>query len=347
VEVSERTLARQWTIAVTEASQVAEARRRGAALARAAGFDEEKAGALALVVTEAATNLVRHGGGGEIVLRTVDGPGSAGVEVLALDRGNGIANVAESLADGYSTRGTPGTGLGSIRRQSDVFDLHSLPGRGTAIVSRLYAPARAEGKRAAGVTMAVGAVCLPLRGEDVSGDAWASLPFAGATRFLLVDGVGHGEGAAEAASHAVETFLANPSMPLLRLLESMHGALRPTRGAVAAIAEVEPGAGVLRYAGVGNISGSVWFSGGTQRLVSMSGTLGHTVTSLREFSYTWPQDGLLVLHSDGLQTRWRLEDYPGLAARDPSLVAGVLYRDWGRGRDDVTVMAARHSEATP
>jgi anti-sigma regulatory factor (Ser/Thr protein kinase) len=338
---------RQWTIPVTEPSQVAEARRRGAALGRAAGFDEEKAGALALVVTEAGTNLVRHGGGGEIVLRTLNGPGPAGVEVLALDRGQGISNVAESLADGYSSRGTPGTGLGAIRRQSDVFDLHSLPGRGTAIVSRLFASSPAADPKASPVAMKVGAVCLPLPGEEASGDAWAVLPLAGATRFFLVDGVGHGESAAEAASHAVEAFRANPSTPLVRLLETMHEALRPTRGAVAAIVELQPGAGVLRYAGVGNISGSVWSPGGTQRLVSMSGALGHTVTSLREFSYAWPQDGLLVLHSDGLQTRWSLDDYPGLALRDPSLVAGVLYRDWARGRDDVTVMVARPREVSP
>src|SRR5262249_3881936 len=242
---------------------------------------------------------------------------------------------------------TPGTGLGAIRRQSDVFDLHSLPGRGTAVVSRVYASVPAGDARAAPASIAVGAVCLPLRGEEASGDAWSFLPLAGPTRVILVDGVGHGEGAAEAASPAVEAFLSNSSMPLLRLLETIHAALRPTRGAVAAIAEVQPHAGVLRFAGVGNISGSVWSPGHTQRLVSMSGTLGHTVTSLREFSYEWPQDGLLVLHSDGLQTRWSLDDYPGLALRDPSLVAGVLYRDWARGRDDVTVMAARPLEVGP
>jgi hypothetical protein len=70
------------------------------------------------------------------------------------------------------------------------------------------------------------------------------------------------------------------------------------------------------------------------------------VTTLREFAYDWPAQGVLVLHSDGLQTRWSLDDYPGLALRDPSLVAGVLYRDWARGRDDVTVLAARERTVT-
>jgi hypothetical protein len=164
---------------------------------------------------------------------------------------------------------------------------------------------------------------------------------------LVADGLGHGEGAAEASATAVATVLANPSLPLVLLLETVHEALRPTRGAVAAVAEVAPQAGVLRYAGVGNISASVWAPTGTQRLVSMNGTLGHSVARLREFSYSWPVGGLVVLHSDGLQTRWSLDDYPGLVGRDPSLIAGVLYRDWSRGRDDVTVIVARVREASP
>jgi hypothetical protein len=39
-------------------------------------------------------------------------------------------------------------------------------------------------------------------------------------------------------------------------------------------------------------------------------------------------------------SRWSLEDYPGLAARDPAVIAGVLYRDFSRRRDDVTVVVA-------
>jgi anti-sigma regulatory factor (Ser/Thr protein kinase) len=338
---------RQRSIAVAEQSQVAEARRESAALAREAGFDQQKAGALALVVTEAATNLVRHAEGGEIVLRGLNGAGPLGIEVLALDRGRGIANLAESLSDGYSTRGTPGNGLGAIRRQSDVFDVYSQPGRGTAILSRVFAspvPARPESGAPA---MEAGAICLPVRGEEESGDAWTFLPLAASSRLLVADGLGHGQSAAIASATAVETLHAHPSLALVPLFQRLHEALRPTRGAVAAVADVLPGTGLLRYAGVGNISASVWSSGGSQRLVSMNGTLGHAVSSVREFSYSWPAEALLVLHSDGLQTRWSLDDYPGLITRDPALVAGVLYRDWARGRDDVTVMVARARKDAP
>ena len=105
-------------VAVTDPSQVAEARRAGAVLARAVGFDEERAGRLALVVTESGTNLLRHAGGGHILLRAVDDHGAAAVDVLALDRGPGMTNVARCLEDGYSTAGGAGTGLGAMRRLS-------------------------------------------------------------------------------------------------------------------------------------------------------------------------------------------------------------------------------------
>ena len=75
-------------------------------------------------------------------------------------------------------------------------------------------------------------------------------------------------------------------------------------------------------------------------MVSYNGTVGHEVRKIREFTYLWPKGGLLVMHSDGLGTQWRLDRYPGLIARHPSLIAGVLYRDFNRGRDDVTVLVA-------
>jgi anti-sigma regulatory factor (Ser/Thr protein kinase) len=332
----------QWAVPVKEASQVAEACRRAAALAKAARFDHERAGALDLVVTEAGTNLVRHAGGGEILLRRLDGAGAAGVEVLAIDRGDGIQGLAPFLADRHSTSGSAVTGLGVIRRLSDEFDVHSQPGRGTAIVSRLCAPGSPRPPALPASRLAMGVVCLPPAGDERPGDDWAWLPLAGGARMLVVDGQGHGDSAAVATAAAVATMRNHPSMPLVNLIESVHEALRATRGAVAAIADVQPGAGTIRYAGIGNISASVWGGGRRgQRLVSMNGRLGHSIVTACEFSYVWNTDSLLVLHSDGLHTRWDFDDYPGLVARHPSLIAGVLYRDFARGRDDVTVLVAR------
>jgi hypothetical protein len=76
-------------------------------------------------------------------------------------------------------------------------------------------------------------------------------------------------------------------------------------------------------------------------MVSMNGTLGHSVGRIQHFSYPWGKTSALIMHSDGLATRWNMDQYPGLAARHPALLAGVLYRDFCRRRDDVTILVSR------
>src|SRR6202008_2310592 len=108
-------------------------------------------------------------------------------------------------------------------------------------------------------------------------------------------------------------------------VETCHLALRSTRGAALAVTEVDVEAGVVRFAGVGNVAGSILNGSQTHHTVSHNGTAGHGMVRIREFSYPWPKGALLVLATDGLATRWTLESYPGLSARAPALVAAVLY----------------------
>ena len=96
------------------------------------------------------------------------------------------------------------------------------------------------------------------------------------------------------------------------------------------------------WAGAGNIAGTLApVEGRSCGLVSHNGTLGHSITRFQEFSYPWPDQGLLILHSDGLSNRWDLNPYPGLSRKDPSLIAGVLYRDFANRGDDVVVLVGR------
>jgi anti-sigma regulatory factor (Ser/Thr protein kinase) len=178
-------------VAIDDPSQVAQARRAGAALARAIGLDEERTGRLALVVTESGTNLLRHAGGGQILLRAVDDHGAPAIEVLALDRGPGMANAGRCLEDGYSTAGGAGTGLGAMRRLSILFDLYSRQGHGTAILSRV-------GGAAPGPGLVIEGVSVAAPGEQVCGDAWEEERRADGVAILVVDGLGHGPAAADA-----------------------------------------------------------------------------------------------------------------------------------------------------
>jgi anti-sigma regulatory factor (Ser/Thr protein kinase) len=321
---------------IADRSQVGEARRRVAELAGRSGLGEVPRERLALVVSELGTNLLKHAGGGELIVRALGEPPT--VEVLALDRGRGMASVEDCFRDGYSTAGSAGTGLGAVRRLASRIDVYSRHGAGTAIVAEIAAPEAASSP----ADWQVGAVSVPLRGEEVCGDGWSAVASQpGCLSVMVADGLGHGPGAADAARAAARAFAAEPSRAPAAHVSAMHEALRGTRGAAAAVARIDRQRRVAAFAGVGNIAGAIVAGGATRRLVSMSGTLGHQVHRINEFTYPWDDGAVLVMHSDGLATRWDLDRYPGLAERHPALVAGVLFRDFQRGRDDVTVVAAR------
>ena len=179
-------------------------------------------------------------------------------------------------------------------------------------------------------------------GEQECGDAWIFQERARSVRLTLADGLGHGVHAADAAQAALRTARERIQEPAPELLGRIHGALRATRGAAVAVAEIDPAAQVLRFAGVGNISAIVVpESGPPRRLVSHAGTAGQEVRKTQEFTYPWDFRSILLMHSDGLQTHWSFDSYPGLLDRHPSVIAGVLYRDHTRGRDDVSVVVAR------
>lgn len=331
---------------VGEASQVGEARRGAVTAADRARLGEPAVGRVGVVATELATNLAKHARDGALVVRPLlEHPGHPGLEILALDRGPGIPDAVAAMRDGFSTGGTRGAGLGAVARMSDAFDVHSLPS-GTAILARVWGAAGAPTTAHARL-LDIGAVNLPVAGEHVSGDAWRVWQREGRALVVVVDGLGHGVDAATAADAATEVAEAFPEQGPGELLERMHLALRPTRGAAVAVCELEQVTRRARFAGIGNISASLLTGDTSRSLTSHTGIVGHQVRKVQEFTYDWPEDTLLLMHSDGIATRWRLEQYPGLAARQPSLLAGVLYRDFVRGRDDATVLALRESRRTP
>lgn len=325
-------------VRVEDATQAGEARRLAAALCRDLGFSEVDIGRVSILVTEAATNLAKHAREGEILLRPLEVEGAPGIEILAVDRGPGIANPSRSLRDGFSTAGSPGNGLGALVRASSTFDLYSEPGKGTVVLCRFGPGIRVD---APPRPLETGVVCLTMTEGEPCGDGWAVTHSASHGRILVCDGLGHGLVAAEAARLAVRLFLETRSGSPAETVEALHRALRGTRGAVLAVLEADHVSGVVRYCGIGNISARIVSGGDERNLVSQSGIVGHEATRIREYSYPWPADGLLVVHSDGLATSWHLSSHPGLAARHPSIVAAVLYRDFRRVRDDTTVFVAR------
>ncbi|RKQ87202.1 anti-sigma regulatory factor (Ser/Thr protein kinase) [Solirubrobacter pauli] len=314
---------------VDDPSGVAPVRRAVEEIADALGLDEVRRGEASIVVTELATNLIRHARGGEIVLR-INRVGDASIDVIATDRGPGIPNFARARGDGFSTGGGPGNGLGAIGRMSAAMDVHSGAGQGAVVLARLGTPEPEP---------PVDGIALAMEGETSCGDAWGHVVDGEQVTILLMDGLGHGDDAATAANAAVREL--RPGLDPNGLLMRIHGALRATRGAAGAVAYWNRRTGALQYAGIGNIAASIVVAGESRSLVSMPGILGHGIQRPRVFDYELPPGGLLVMHSDGLRSGWDLAAYPGIVRRDPLATAAVLIRDFERGRDDVSVVVAR------
>lgn len=322
----------QTCIAVTELSQIGEARRAAARLAQTAKLSDERLSDVAITATELASNLARHATQGRLLLQLVPSQGGCWLELLAIDQGPGIADLHRCLRDGYSSAGSPGTGFGAVRRLADVFDAFSTLGRGTVVMARFRAGAAEDPS-----PFVVGAVCLSAPREQACGDTWRIAVRGHEAAVMLVDGLGHGPLAEEAAQRAAEVFERDPFAEDQVFFDRAHAALLGGRGAAAARAVVK--GGDVRYAGIGNVAGSLVAPDISRGLPSQNGTVGADARRrVATTDHPWPARGVLLMHSDGISTRWALDAYPGLIVRHPAIVAGVVARDFIRGRDDATVV---------
>ncbi len=324
---------------IGDPSAVAPARRGIGAFAAQLGFDTEDAGRAALVATEIGTNLVKHGAGGELIAQKITRDRHTGLELLGLDKGPGMEDVAKCLRDGYSTSSSPGTGLGAMERLSQRFEIYSRPGQGTAVLAQLWPDSR---EPPPGLTE-VGALVVPKPGEAVCGDSWCYHERIEGALIIGIDGLGHGLGAEQAASEACRVFEREKHRPALRLIQTLHDALRPTRGAAITVLEIDWDAGRVTSVGVGNVAAAMINGVETKRIATDNGIVGHVISRPRELIHPCQPDTVLVLHSDGLTSNWQADRYPGLMHHHPALIAGVLYRDCKRGRDDSLVVVIRRT----
>ncbi|HEY1648689.1 MAG TPA: SpoIIE family protein phosphatase [Terracidiphilus sp.] len=322
----------EW-VAVTDASSVGAARRAASVVAQKLGFDETRSGELAILATESSRNVLVHGSGGQVILAGIPQERGPMARILAVDKGAGIANVPQAMSDGFSTAGTMGSGLGAMKRIATALEIFTGRG-GTVLMLEL-------GQAAPVSDLQVAGVAVPLSGERFCGDAWDYHSTPERTLVLLADGIGHGREASEAAHEAIAVFREHLDLSPGEILSYVHDALGKTRGAVASIAEIRPKQKSLIYAGVGNISAVLLSGDASRSLVSHNGTLGMIVPRIQEFRVDWPADAVLVLHSDGLQSRWDLSPYAGLLARHPAVIAGALLRDFRRQRDDASAVVIK------
>ncbi|MEJ8858769.1 ATP-binding protein [Variovorax robiniae] len=324
-----------------DASCVGEARRHAANAAADMGWGEVDAGRLALVVTELGTNLQRHAKHGRLLIAVR--AQACAVEVISIDEGPGIPDIALALQDGHSSGSTPGTGLGAVRRLASEFDMHSAVPDGTVSVARVR-PSAAGFAHGSAMALQIGAICLPAPYETVCGDAWAVAIHGGQTSVLVADGLGHGPDAAKASQAALGAFASAPEADVCDTVQRVHRELRTTRGAAVLALRVAMDNNTVTYSGAGNIAGRVLSGVFDKSLITQHGTAGVQIRKPQATSLELPAHALVILHSDGIATRWTVEHVRPLLQKDPTLLAAVLLRDHTRHRDDATVVVIRPRE---
>lgn len=325
----------EW-VRIDDTSAPGRARRVAATLATELGFERTRVAEIEVAVTELGTNLVKHARDGVAVVRSVRAVEDAAVEVVAIDRGPGMANVDEALRDGRSSTGTLGVGLGAVTRLADAFSVLSEPGEGTIVTARFHrrrgTPAELPGEASAGITR-------PIEGEEVCGDAYAVCDEDERMQLMMCDGSGHGHLAAWAAQAAVRAFHEDRSGGPESVLARIHTAMRGTRGGAVAVADLDLARRTVRFAGLGNIAASVVVDDRKHVMVSVPGIAGYQARTIKAFDYPLPADATVVMHSDGLTERWTPRHR--LFHRAPLLVAAALLRDAGVRKDDAGVLVAR------
>ena len=317
---------------VEDASAVAACRQAVQTMAERLRFPAARIGQLALAVTEAASNLHKHAEQGSLLLCVNrDGP-QPGIDLVTIDVGPGVRDVGAAVRDGHSTAGTLGIGLGAIRRLADFADMYSRPGHGTSLVARFCVSPPVSQPRWAGLIR-------PITGETECGDAYGVVPADGAVTAVLCDGLGHGPLAAAAAAAGVAAVLDDPAGEPAALLERVHRRMSGTRGG--AVGVVQVGGQLARFAGLGNVAASIVSDGQRKSMLSIPGIAGVQARSIRQFEYDVPPASAVIVHSDGVSSRWEAAALPALEARDPLLIAAVLLAEAGVHRDDAGVLVLK------
>ncbi|MBC5992468.1 SpoIIE family protein phosphatase [Pontibacter cellulosilyticus] len=317
-----------------------------AKLAEGWGFSEGEIGKVNIVVSELLSNLAKFSAnGGEILVKPIGNPIHT-FEIVCMDNGPGMSEPARMQEDGVSTFGSSGEGLGAIKRQSSFFDLYSQPNFGTVILVHITKASALSKILQAPARLETGYIMVPKPNETVCGDGFAITVKNSRTEILALDGLGHGTNANEASGQAIAAFHENISLDPANRLRAIHGAIKRTRGAVGFSASISNG--TITYCGIGNIAGKLYTPESSllgaqyKNIISYNGILGHNIpTTLNNQQLEWMRNKILILHSDGLKSRWDIGKYPNLLKHHPTTIAAVLYLDNSRHTDDTLVVVCK------
>lgn len=306
-----------------------------------APFTPKQVAEIDLIVSEVTSNLIKHAGSGEVLYRTTETGNDAVFEIVCIDKGPGMSDPARMMKDGVSTTGTLGQGLGAIERLSDFFQIYSQPGWGTIAYANVTTTEKKYAPKP-GLDLELRALCVNKPRETVCGDGYRIVRTQHQVRTFFADGLGHGEHAKAAVDQAAECFAMIEGDDPADILKQVHEKVRRTRGLVAAVAIFDKKSLEWKICGVGNILVRLYSGLNFKTYMSFNGTVGLNIpNSLKASVFPVEKSQHLIMCSDGIRSRWSLNQYPAIFKFDNTILAAALYSDFTRGNDDASVLIAK------
>ncbi len=184
-----------------------------------------------------------------------------------------------------------------------------------------------------------------LSGQRESGDRYLVAPTAGGMLIAVIDGLGHGAEAAEAAKLAVMSLERFGEQPIISLVQSCHRSLAGTRGVVLSVAGIDVRQETMTWVGVGNVEGLLLRAHGTvhprrEELLVRGGVVGVRLPALTASIVPLMPGDTLVFVTDGIGGDFvAVRPSQGEA---PQQFANRVLRQWRTGTDDALVLVARY-----
>jgi negative regulator of sigma-B (phosphoserine phosphatase) len=188
---------------------------------------------------------------------------------------------------------------------------------------------------------------VALAGQNISGDLPLFAPFEGGVLLGAIDGLGHGEEAAEAAALAQEQLKRNPALPVTELLQQCHQALRKTRGAAVSLASCQFASNLVEWAGVGNVEGVLQrggAAGGRLAIPLRAGVVGYQMPPLRAQEVKIVSGDTLMFATDGIASHFTEAKVDGAGCQQ---LAERLLREYRKSTDDALVLVLRWPNSPP
>ncbi|HWP96590.1 MAG TPA: ATP-binding SpoIIE family protein phosphatase [Syntrophomonadaceae bacterium] len=338
-------LFRHCHVSVSHMSDASEARRLARTIALELGFDVRESEDLALVASELATNLVKHAQSGQLIFTSIEDDGRTGIKFQSQDNGPGISDVDQVITDGFSSTDSLGYGLGTINRLMDDFDIRPRPDgkNGTLITCRRWK--RSHIRKHIPGPLSIGIATRSRPNMSLNGDAFVAEQWNKSVLIAVIDGLGHGQHANVAAQAAREYIEEHYDQPLSMLFRGAGRACRATRGVVMALARFDWDRNPIKmsFAGIGNIEIKVFGCPNPMKFLVQRGVVGLNAPEPIVAEYDWASSYVLVLHSDGLNSKWQWSDYPELDKASANETARLLLQGLARNDDDATVIVVRKS----